>query len=166
MKVRVMGIDPGYRCSGWGIICWSGHHVSYEAGGLIVPDARLTAPQRLAHLYQEFWQRIDTHRPDVVSLEETFVREDHPKSSLSLGQARGAIMAAVGAHELNIVSYAPNAIKKALTGYGHSDKQSMMKMVKMILPQVPSEEKSDLYDALAVALCHGHCSQLVGVRES
>jgi len=154
--VRVMGIDPGFRCSGWGVIRWAGHNVHYEAGGLVVPNAQETIEHRLAHLYDNFHQLVASHRPDIVSLEETFVREDHPKSALSLGQARGVIMAAVGAHGLNVVSYAPNVIKKALTGYGHSDKQGMMKMIKMILPQVPSGAKSDLYDALAVALCHGH----------
>ena len=163
--LRIMGIDPGSRCIGWGVIEWSGQRVAYCAGGIVLPSRALCSSQRLGQIHDVFYQLVDQHQPKVVALEETFVNRSNPQSALILGQARGALMSAVGRHATPLCSYAPNVIKKALTGYGHSSKDHVMKMVILMMPQVPRQEKDDFYDALAVALCHGqHQTALAKMR--
>ncbi|MBC6497772.1 MAG: crossover junction endodeoxyribonuclease RuvC [Alphaproteobacteria bacterium GM7ARS4] len=154
LRCRILGIDPGLRHSGWGVIDDVRHAMEYRDGGIITPPVKEDISVRLAFLYRRVVEIIHVWKPHMVAMEESFVRTDNAKSSLLLGMARGALLAAAGCACVSVACYAPNTIKRSLTSHGHGDKEQVMKMVMMVLPRAPKGRKEDFYDALAVALCH------------
>ena len=152
--VRVMGLDPGLRTTGWGIIDVTGSRLSHVANGTVTSDAKAGLADRLAQLFEGLQQLITTWQPQAAAVEETFVNKN-PASTLKLGQARGIAMVVPGLAGLDVAEYAPNQIKKSVVGVGHADKQQIHMMVGVLLPGIDIGG-SDAADALAVAICHAH----------
>jgi crossover junction endodeoxyribonuclease RuvC len=150
--IRILGIDPGLRNTGWGLIEAAGTRLTYVGCGSIHTDAATSLAGRLALIHRSIARLVDDERPAEAAVEETFVNRD-PQSTLKLGQARGAALAALALMDLPVAEYAANLIKKTVVGVGHAEKAQVQMMVKMLLPA--SQAKSpDAADALAVAICH------------
>ena len=152
--MRVLGLDPGLRTTGWGIIDMDGNRLSYVADGVVRSDDRLTLAERLVQLHQGVRVVIAQWRPAEAAVEQTFVNKN-PESTLKLGQARGAVLLAPALDGLAVGEYAPAAVKLAVVGTGRAAKEQVGMMVRTLLPgcRVAS---SDAADALAVAICHAH----------
>lgn len=150
--VRILGIDPGLRNTGWGLISCEGSRLSFIACGTLKPDDKLELAARLALLHAGLTGILTEWQPDEVAVEETFVNAD-ARSALKLGQARGALMAAAASGGLSVAEYAPNQIKKAVVGAGHAEKEQIRHMLKVLLPKA-QPKTADAADALAVAICH------------
>jgi crossover junction endodeoxyribonuclease RuvC len=157
--VRILGLDPALRHAGWGVIESQGSALRYVACGMIQPPTALDLAQRFAVLHESLQQVIATYRPDVVAIEQTFVNMN-PQSTLSLGMARGVMMAAAALCGLAVHDYAATVVKKSLVGNGRGQKNQVQAMVQILLPSavIPSD---DAADALAVAICHAHHAPIV-----
>lgn len=151
-RIRILGIDPGLRKTGWGVIDSEGARVSYVACGSVEPDPKLDLGPRLALLHEGLTRVILAHAPNEAAVEETFVNADS-RSALKLGAARGIAMLVPAQAGLVIGEYAPNHVKKTVVGAGHAEKQQIRLMVKVLLPKAVISS-DDAGDALAIALCH------------
>ncbi|MCY4238918.1 MAG: crossover junction endodeoxyribonuclease RuvC [Rhodospirillaceae bacterium] len=151
---RILGLDPGLRRTGWGVIESCDHHLRHIASGVVSPDNRLEMPARLNLLYEGITSLVDAWSPDEAAVEEIFVSKN-PLSTLRLGQARGVVLLAPARASLTVYEYAANVIKKSVVGAGHADKSQMQAMVRMLLPTA-DPQSIDAADALAVAICHAH----------
>jgi crossover junction endodeoxyribonuclease RuvC len=163
----ILGIDPGSRVCGYGLIQATGNKLQYIASGCIrVEDLPFT--QRLKVIHDELSGIIDKYHPTEIALEEIFVGRS-AVSALKLGHARGAVIVACANHELPIHEYPPNQIKKALVGRGRADKEQMQHMVMSIL-SLKARPQKDAADALCVAVCHVHTQasliKMAGVQGS
>lgn len=154
---RVIGIDPGLRRTGWGVIEQRGHNLRHVQHGVICPDPALEMAQRLVVLHQELCGVIQRQQPDEAAVEQVFVSKD-AVATLKLGQARGVALLAPAAAGLAVFEYAPNMIKKSVTGSGHAGKGQVQVMIAMLLPQAGAMS-DDEADALAVAVTHVHMAQ-------
>jgi len=154
--MRVLGIDPGLRNMGWGIIEAQGTRVSHVANG-IAKSAGEDLGARLLSLFEQLTDVVHTYAPDTAAVEQTFVNKD-AVGTLKLGQARGIAMLVPARAGLEIGEYAPNAVKKAVVGVGHAAKQQIDHMVRLQLPGVKIAG-ADAADALAIAICHAHHAQ-------
>lgn len=154
--MRVMGLDPGLRALGWGVIDVSGSRLRHVANGVC---RTTTGPlgARLASLFDELTQVWTIYAPDAAAVEQTFVNRDGA-ATLKLGQARGIAMLVPARAGIVVGEYAPNAVKKAVVGVGHADKVQVAHMVRMQLPGVEIAGP-DAADALAIAICHAHIAQ-------
>jgi crossover junction endodeoxyribonuclease RuvC len=150
--IRIIGIDPGLRNVGWGLIEAEGSRLRYVACGSLQTDARLSLAERLAAIHRGLVALIEEHRPDEAAVEETFVNRD-PQSALKLGQARGVALAAPALLGLVVAEYAANVVKKTIVGVGHAEKAQIAMMVKMLLPACEIASP-DAADALAAAITH------------
>ena len=157
--MRVLGIDPGLRHMGWGVIAVDGPRVSHVANGICVSRGD-DLGARLLSLHGQLTEVLTLHRPDAAAVEQTFVNKDGV-ATLKLGQARGIAMLVPAQAGLAIGEYAPNAVKKAVVGVGHADKQQIDHMVRLQLPGVQIAG-ADAADALAIAICHAHHLQSAG----
>jgi crossover junction endodeoxyribonuclease RuvC len=159
---RVLGLDPGSRRTGYGILdCGAGGGERHVASGHIAVGGAELAP-RLRQIFDAIAALVEEHRPDEVAIERVFVHLN-PDSALKLGQARGAALCAALLHGAPAHEYAPRAIKLAVTGYGAADKLQVAQMVTTLL-QLPSRPAADAADALAVALCHAQTRRLGALR--
>lgn len=133
-KVRIIGIDPGLRNTGWGIIEAEGTRLSYVADGSVhsEPDAPLAT--RLLQIHTQLAEILQRFGPDEAAIEETFVNKD-ARATLKLGQARGAAMLAPALAGISVAEYAPNVVKKSVVGAGHAEKDQVKHMVKVLLPR-------------------------------
>jgi len=154
--MRVMGLDPGLRALGWGVVEVSGSRLTHVANGVIRTSSGALGA-RLATLFDELTAIWDAHRPDQAAVEQTFVNRDGA-GTLKLGQARGIAMLVPARAGIDVGEYAPNAVKKAVVGVGHADKRQVDHMVRMQLPGVQIAGP-DAADALAIAICHAHMMQ-------
>lgn len=152
-----MGIDPGSRITGYGIIDLDGPRSHHVASGCIQTASDRPLPERLKTIYEAVTAIIQAHRPVEAAVEQVFVHRN-PDSALKLGQARGAALCAVVMAELPVSEYAPRAIKQAVVGGGAADKSQVQRMVALLL-SLPEPPQADAADALAVAICHGHTRQ-------
>ena len=152
--MRLLGLDPGLRTTGWGIIDVDGNRLSHVADGAVRPAPGASLADRLAELYAGLELVIAAHRPDEAAVEETFVNRN-PASTLKLGQARGVVLLAPARAGLAVAEYPANLVKKSLVGAGHAAKQQVAMMVRTLLPNA-APETADAADALAVAICHAH----------
>jgi crossover junction endodeoxyribonuclease RuvC len=148
---RVMGVDPGSRITGFGIIDFDGRHSHYVTSGVIRMEEQ-TFPERLRAIFDRLGEVIVAHRPGVAAVEQVFVRRN-PDSALKLGQARGAAICACLSRDIELSEYTASAIKQALTGTGGAGKDQVQYMVRMLLT-LSGTLREDASDALAVALCH------------
>jgi len=150
--MRVIGIDPGLRHTGWGVIeRREGGKLSHIASGAIHTSTGDLAP-RLSALFQGLAAVLADHAPNVAAVEKTFVNRD-PAGALKLGHARAMALLAPAEAGLDVHEYAPNAVKKTVVGVGHADKAQVAHMVKLLLPGA-APRTSDAADALAIAICH------------
>jgi crossover junction endodeoxyribonuclease RuvC len=152
--MRILGLDPGLRHTGWGIIELDSNRLHHVANGVVNVDPAPPLAQRLASLHQELTEIVKCHQPDEAAVEETFVNSN-PASTLKLGQARGVVMLVPAQAGLLVASYSPNTVKKAVVGAGHAAKQQIGMMVRTLLPGCDIGG-ADAADALAVAICHAH----------
>jgi crossover junction endodeoxyribonuclease RuvC len=150
--IRILGVDPGLRNTGWGLIEAVGSRLSFVACGSIETDAATSLADRLASIHCALTALVERDGPGEAAVEETFVNRD-PQSTLKLGQARGVALAALALKNLPVSEYAANLIKKTVVGVGHAEKRQVATMVKMLLP-ASSASTPDAADALAVAICH------------
>lgn len=157
--MRVLGIDPGLRNMGWGVIEATGSRLHHVANGICHGKGDdLSA--RLLSLHQAISAILADYQPQAAAIEQTFVNKDGA-GTLKLGQARGVAMLAVAQAGLTPGEYAPNAVKKAVVGVGHADKRQIDHMVRLQLPGVQIAGP-DAADALAIAICHAHHAQSAG----
>jgi len=161
--MRVLGIDPGLRNLGWGVIDVAGARISHVANGICHSDSQGEAgalARRLAQLHAELTEVLRRFAPDAAAVEHTFVNKD-AVATLKLGQARGIALLVPAQAGLEVGEYAPNAVKKAIVGVGHAAKAQIDHMVRLQLPGVKIAGP-DAADALAVAICHAHHLQSAG----
>ena len=151
--VRIVGIDPGSRVTGYGIIECVGNRQRVIAYGRIRTDAG-ELPQRLLQIQQELAAVLREHRPDEAAVEQVFVKRN-VAAAIVLGQARGVAICTVAAAGVKLAEYAPAQIKSAVTGNGRAEKHQIQQMVKIIL-KLAEAPATDAADALAIALCHAH----------
>ena len=163
-KVRILGIDPGLRVTGFGILDRNGSKLDYVASGCIrTPDGEL--PARLKSILEGLLEVIALHAPMEVSVEKVFVNVN-PRSTLLLGQARGAAICAAVSKNLPVSEYTALQVKQAVVGQGHAAKEQVQEMVKRLL-NLGGVPQADAADALACAICHAHTGNLVyGRRRS
>ncbi|HTH18411.1 MAG TPA: crossover junction endodeoxyribonuclease RuvC [Magnetospirillum sp.] len=152
--MRVLGLDPGLRVTGWGIVDADGTRLRHVADGVIKSDDKLTLAERLAQLHQGVLAVIAQWAPEEAAVEETFVNKN-PESTLKLGQARGAVLLAPALSGLMVGEYAPASVKQAVVGTGRAQKDQVGMMVRTLLPGC-LVKSPDAADALAVAICHSH----------
>ncbi len=151
---RILGIDPGLRRTGWGVIEVTGNRLVFIACGTVTSDDKADLAERLAQLFRGLTQVIEAQEPDEAAVEITFVNKD-AGATLKLGQARGIAMLAPAIKGLRVAEYEPNKVKKSVVGSGHADKDQIHHMVKILLPK--SDAKTmDAADALAIAITHAH----------
>jgi len=153
-NVRIIGIDPGLRRCGWGIIESTGNRLSFVACGTLTPPVDLPLAERLAQLFSGLSALIGQYRPDEAAVEETFVSAG-PRSALQLGQARGVALMTPASLGLPVGEYAANLVKKSVVGSGHAEKGQIQLMVRTLLPAA-TFKGADAADALAIAICHAH----------
>jgi len=152
--IRILGIDPGLRRTGWGVIEIEGNSLFYLGCGSVEPPDTLPLASRLLAIHEGLAAVLGDFRPLEAAVEQTFVNKDGV-ATLKLGQARGVAMLAPAMFGIPVSEYAPNQVKKTVVGAGHADKNQIMVMLKVLLPK--AEPKSaDAADALAIAITHAH----------
>lgn len=154
---RILGLDPGLRFTGWGLIESIDNRLRFLGAGRISVPETLDMAQRLAFLHRELESLLASLQPDEAAVEETFSNVN-AKSTLKLGMARGVVLMAPALLNIPVGEYAANTIKKTVVGAGHADKNQIQHMVKMLLPQAQFDSP-DAADALAIAICHAHHMQ-------
>lgn len=156
--MRLLGLDPGLRFTGWGVIEIEGNRLRHVAHGRVAPDQAAPLSERLRLLHDGLIAIVDLYRPDEAAVEETFLNKN-AGSSLKLGHARGVVMLVPALRGVPVTEYATKDVKKSLVGNGAADKAQVMLMVKHLLPGC-AVDNEDASDALAVAICHGHASSV------
>lgn len=152
--MRIIGLDPGLRATGWGVILADGNRLSHVAHGTIRTNPDDELAWRLRTVHDALAEVLAEWQPQAAAVEETFVNKN-PSSTLKLGQVRGVVLLAPALAGLPVAEYAPTVVKKAVVGAGHADKDQVHAMVKRLLPGV-TVSGADAADALAVAICHAH----------
>lgn len=154
MPLRYLGIDPGLRATGWGVIEVTGSRLTHIANGTITSNDRLDVAERLVEIERGLIEIVETWEPDGAAVEQVFVARD-PVAALKLGQARAMALLVPARAGLPVAEYAANHIKKSVVGAGHAGKAQIRMMVEMLLPGcgVQTEHAAD---ALAIAICHAH----------
>jgi crossover junction endodeoxyribonuclease RuvC len=152
--IRILGLDPGLRRTGWGVVAIEGSRLTHIAHGVIAPDDSLALASRLLVLFEGVAEIIAAHRPHEAAVEETFMTANGA-STLKLGHARAAVMIAPAQAGLLVAEYAAKVVKKAVVGTGSADKAQVAFMIARLLPTAGSPT-ADAADALAVAIAHAH----------
>jgi crossover junction endodeoxyribonuclease RuvC len=152
--MRLIGLDPGLRHTGWGVIEAAGNRLIHVADGIVHSSGERPLAERLTELFRLLNAVLDRFAPDEAAVEESFVNKN-PVSTLKLGMARGVALLAPAERGVPVFEYPANLIKKSVVGVGHADKQQIEMMVRRLLPGA-ALEASDAADALAVAICHAH----------
>ena len=152
--IRILGIDPGLRFTGWGVIEIAGTRLTFVEAGTVRSNASDELAARLCQLHDGLAEIVHRLQPAEAAVENTFVNKD-ASATLKLGQARGVAMLVPARAGLAVAEYAPNAVKKAVIGAGHGDKRQIQMMVRALLPRA-SFDTEHAADALAIAICHAH----------
>jgi len=152
--VRILGIDPGLRRTGWGVIEIDGNRLTYLGCGSVEPPDNLPLAGRLLAIHQGLAKVLGDYEPAEAAVEQTFVNKD-AVATLKLGQARGVAMLAPAMFGITVAEYAPNQVKKTVVGAGHADKNQILVMLKILLPKA-DPKSPDAADALAIAITHAH----------
>jgi len=160
--IRILGLDPGLRRTGWGVVTIEGMRLQHIAHGVIKPDEKAPFAERLLHLFEELTAVIAAHAPDEAAVEETFVNTN-ASSTLKLGHARAACLIAPAKAGLPVAEYAATVVKKAVVGTGGADKDQVGFMIRRLLPTA-GETTADAADALAVAIAHAHARKARTLR--
>ncbi len=151
---RILGLDPGLCNLGWGVVDWDGARLAFVACGTITSQASEPMGQRLTALFTGLEEVLKEWVPAEAAVEETFVN-GNARSALKLGQARGIALLVPARLGLSVAEYAPNSVKKTVTGAGHAEKTQIRAMIRYLLPKA-SPDTTDAADALAVAITHAH----------
>jgi crossover junction endodeoxyribonuclease RuvC len=160
--IRILGVDPGLRRTGWGVIEIRGNALSFVAAGTVRAPLDGELAQRLAALHDGLDAIVRDHRPDEAAVEQTFVNRD-AAATLKLGQARGIALLVPARAGISVAEYAPNAVKKTIVGVGHAEKAQIRAMVRVLMP-LARFDGDDEADALAIAICHAHHRQSAAAR--
>jgi crossover junction endodeoxyribonuclease RuvC len=160
--IRILGIDPGLRRTGWGVVDVEGNRLSFVACGSVETDGEADLSVRLVTIHDALVRVIEEFRPEEAAVEATFVNKD-AAATLKLGQARGIALLVPGRSGLLVAEYAPNVVKKSIVGAGHSDKAQIRMMIGVLLPKA-TPESADAADALAIAVTHAHHRQSAVMR--
>ena len=155
--IRIIGIDPGLRRTGWGVVETLGNSLRFIDAGTLKSDDKAELATRLCQLHDGLVAVIERFMPHEAAVEQTFVNKD-AVATLKLGQARGIAMLVPARAGLAVGEYAPNAVKKAVIGVGHGEKQQIHMMVKVLMPRAVFDSEHAA-DALAIAICHAHHRQ-------
>ena len=160
--IRILGIDPGLRRTGWGMVAIEGNRLSFLACGSVASDDKAALSLRLVSIHDGLQQVVAAHAPDEAAVEATFVNKD-ANATLKLGQARGVAMLIPARAGIAVAEYAPNLVKKTIVGAGHCEKVQIRMMVKVLLPKA-DPQSDDAADALAIAVTHAHHRQSAVLR--
>jgi len=152
--MRLLGLDPGLRHTGWGVIDAAGNRLRHVADGVVHSRAGRPLAERLSDLFRALNEVLDRFQPEAAAVEESFVNRN-PASTLKLGVARGVVLLAPAERGIPVAEYSANLIKKSVVGVGHADKPQIQMMVRRLLPGCLIDSP-DAADALAVAICHAH----------
>src|ERR1044071_4166341 len=152
--MRILGLDPGLRHTGWGVIDVAGNRLTHVADGVAHAAVDMPLASRLSALFRQILVVLEQFRPDEAAVEETFVNKN-PASTLKLGVARGVVLLAPAERGLPVAEYSANMVKKSVVGAGHAGKEQVQMMVRRLLPGC-AIATPDAADALAVAICHAH----------
>jgi crossover junction endodeoxyribonuclease RuvC len=153
--MRVLGIDPGSECTGWGVIEGDGHKYRLLEFGAIRSSSNRTFPARLLSISNGIEEVIARHSPEACAIEDGFLATN-VKVTLKLGQVRGVAIVAAERAALNIHEYSPRLVKQTVVGYGNAEKHQVQEMVRVLLSLKTAPQPQDAADALAVAICHFH----------
>jgi crossover junction endodeoxyribonuclease RuvC len=155
--IRILGIDPGLRRTGWGVVEVDGNRLSFVACGSVATDEKAALSARLVTIHDGLARVVADFRPDEAAAEATFVNRD-ASATLKLGQARGVALLVPAKAGVPVAEYAPNLVKKTIVGAGHGEKAQIRMMIGVLLPKA-TPESEDAADALAVAVTHAHHRQ-------
>ena len=153
-RIRIIGIDPGSRITGYGIIDRLGSNLGFVTCGVIRTEGSDSINNRLLLIYEGLREIIERYGPDVAAVEDVFLARN-PRAALKLGHARGVAVLAAMRSGLLVHDYTPRAVKQSVAGYGQADKHQVQHMVRVLL-ELTSSPSNDAADALAVAICHAH----------
>jgi len=153
-SIRILGLDPGLRRTGWGLVTCTGNKLTHIANGVVTSKDKAPLADRLLELHQGLSHVVHTHAPHCAAVEQTFVNKDGA-ATLKLGQARAISLLVPALAGLEVVEYAPNLVKKSVVGVGHADKEQIASMVRVLLANCEING-ADAADALAIAICHAH----------
>jgi crossover junction endodeoxyribonuclease RuvC len=152
--IRILGIDPGLRRTGWGVVEIDGNRLTFIACGSVSTDDKVDLARRLLALHDGLFRIVEEFVPDEAAVEATFVNKD-AVATLKLGQARGIAMLVPARASVPVSEYAPNLVKKTIVGSGHGEKAQIRMMIGVLLPKA-DPQTHDAADALAIAVCHAH----------
>src|SRR5215831_2768235 len=161
-STRILGIDPGLRRTGWGVIESDGNRLAFLACGSVEPQDSLPLASRLLAIHEGLASVFTGFKPMEAAVEQTFVNKDGV-ATLKLGQARGVAMLTPAMFGIPVSEYAPNLVKKTVVGAGHADKNQVLVMLRLLLPKA-EPSSSDAADALAIAITHAHHRQSAALR--
>jgi crossover junction endodeoxyribonuclease RuvC len=156
-EIRILGVDPGLRHTGWGIVTTRGNALTFIASGTIHAPLDGELAQRLLAIHRGLSEVVRAHTPDEAAVEQTFVNRD-AAATLKLGQARGIALLVPAEAGLAVAEYAPNQVKKTIVGAGHAEKAQIRMMIGILLPKA-DPRTDDAADALAIAVTHAHHRQ-------
>ncbi|HYM31016.1 MAG TPA: crossover junction endodeoxyribonuclease RuvC [Candidatus Cybelea sp.] len=162
--MRLLGLDPGLRSTGWGVIEAVGNRLRHLSNGVVKSDGDAPIERRLLQIHDGLQQVLAEWLPDAAAVEETFVNKN-PVSTLKLGLVRGVVLLVPALNQVPVAEYAPNLIKKSVVGTGHAEKLQIHAMVRVILPGC-AIAGPDAADALAVAICHAHHAASLGAART
>src|SRR3954468_23837479 len=154
LPIRILGIDPGLRRTGWGVVETFGNRLTFVGCGSVEPSADLPLARRLLAIHEGLAKVLGDYAPAEAAVEQTFVNKDGV-ATLKLGQARGVAMLSPAMFGITVAEYAPNQVKKTVVGAGHADKHQILVMLKLLLPKA-DPKSPDAADALAIAITHAH----------
>jgi crossover junction endodeoxyribonuclease RuvC len=152
--IRILGIDPGLRRTGWGVIACEGNRLIYLACGSVESNNKHSLAERLVTIHDGLARIVDEFHPDEAAVEATFVNRD-AAATLKLGQARGIALLVPAKAGVLVAEYAPNLVKKTIVGAGHAEKAQIRLMIGVLLPKADPQSE-DAADALAIAVTHAH----------
>jgi len=152
--IRILGIDPGLRRTGWGVVAVDGNRLAFLACGSLATDDKAALSARLVAIHDGLRRVVADFTPDEAAVEATFVNRD-AAATLKLGQARGIAMLVPAIAGIAVAEYAPNLVKKTIIGAGHGEKAQIRMMIGVLLPKADPQSE-DAADALAIAVTHAH----------
>ncbi len=153
----ILGVDPGYAIVGWGVIEYKANKFRVLDYGAVTTQAKTPFPLRLCDIYDGITDIIKKYTPEYLSMEKLFYN-NNAKTVIDVAQARGVIMLAAQQNGINIAEYTPLQVKQSVTGYGRAEKKQVQEMTRIILNLEKIPKPDDTADALAMAICHAHCS--------
>lgn len=156
----IMGIDPGFAITGYGVVKYEGNKFTPLDYGAITTESSMELPQRLLILHKGLVEIMEKYKPNAISIEELFFNKNI-KTALTVGHGRGVAVLAAAQSGVDVFEYTPLQVKQSVVGYGRAEKAQMQQMIKIILnlPGIPKPD--DVADALAVAVCHGHSCKML-----